>query len=395
MVRRRSFAAAFTATLVGAAYVAVSPSTLFAEPPTPAPAPPTAPPAPGTPAAPAAPAGPAYVNKELGLSMEGPVGWKVVVSTAQVSKWQPLAMFSDAVTGSIAQLSWRKASAMTLGKLRAEITKAYSEDKSFNVTSITDLPSNGRRPLSGVLVDAAQVLPGEPPPPGPAGSPLPLPPPPVTWHVQAAHFLGGDYEYRLYSSVKATLYSRLQPGIAAMVDGVTLKLSAAATAPRGEGVFRDETVGFACQYPGGYGVRLLDRELHLVEFAGGTPGPVLAVDRTKSMADVDADAKTVSDSYTGAEVGGEATTSQMEIAGHPAALVTAKARIGAKDQVFFVAIVGRSSDTFRLRCTADASQEADAKAAFDLFTKSFILSNPVAAPAATTEEKDKEGEPGK
>ena len=381
MVFRRPLVASSVALLAGALCAVALASAVFAEPP----APPVAPPAP------AAPAGPAYANKDLGLSMEGPVGWKVAISTAAVSKWQTLATFTDAVTSSVAQLSSRKASAMTLVRLRAEITKAYADDKSFNVTGITDLPSNGNRPLSGILVDATQVLPGEPAPPLPAGSLPPAPAAPVTWHIQAAHFLGGDYEYRLYSSVKATLYSRLQPGIAKMVDGLTLKLAASATSARGEGTFRDETAGFACQYPGGYGVRLPERTIHLVEFTGSTPGPVLAVERFASSIDADADAKTVSDSYTGAEVGGEAATTQMEVAGRPAAVVTAKARVAAKDQVFFVAIVGRGADTFRLRCTADAAQEADAKAAFEKFAKSFILSNAATAPP-TAEEKDKEAD---
>ena len=93
------------------------------------------------------------------------------------------------------------------------------------------------------------------------------------------------------------------------------------------------------------------------------------------------------DYYTGPDVGGEAVASQMEVAGRPATLVAAKGRVAAKDQVFFIAVVKRGSDTFRLRCSADVTQETEARAAFDKFAKSFILSNSATA-APTPEEKD-------
>jgi len=333
---------------------------------------------------PAAPPGPTYANKDLGFVVEGPSGWKLEESKSGVSAWRTLATFEDATSGSISVLSVRKAIAVTLSKLRAEITKAYADDKSFAVGSITDLPSNGRRPLAGLVVEASQQQPGTPAPPGPAGSPPPPPPPPVTWHVTAAYLLGGEYEYRLYTQVKSTLYSRLQPVVAKMIDTVTLKLSGAAVSARGEGTFRDETAGFACQYPGGYGVRLPERTMHLVEFAPAGAGPVLGVYRVDSPADLEAESKSLVDYYTGGEVGGEAVASQMEVAGRPAALVAAKGRVAGKDQVFFVAVVKRGNDTFRLRCSADATQETEARAAFDKFAKSFVLSNAATAPATAS-----------
>lgn len=383
MIGRRPLAVALVGSMLCAALASAARA---APPPAPAPAPPAPPGAP-TPAGPALAPGAPYANKDLGLAMEGPSGWKLTASSQSAPRWQALATFNDAMSGSVSVLSVRKAAALTLAKLRAEITKSYADDKSFTVTSITDLPSNGRRPLSGLLVDATQVRPGDPAPAGPAGLPPPPPPAPVTWRVNAAYFLGGEYEYLLYTQTKATLFARLQPAVAKMIDGFTLRLSSSQTAARGEGTFRDESAGFSCQYPGGYGVRLPERTLHLVEFAPATAGPVLGVYHLDTAGDLDAEATALVDYYTGAEVGGEATASRIDVAGRPATLVTAKARVSGKDEVFFVAVVKRSTDGFRIRCAADATQEAEARAVFEKFVKSFVLASAAAAPAATTDEK--------
>ena len=43
--------------------------------------------------------------------------------------------------------------------------------------------------------------------------------------------------------------------------------------------------------------------------------------------------------------------------------------------MFFVAVVKRGNDTFRLRVADDASKEAAAKQVFDEFLKTFALTN--------------------
>lgn len=381
------------ATLIALGTSVASP--LLAAPPVPG-----APPAPA-PAAPAAPPGPAFANRDLGLSLAGPSGWKLLPQAGSIPQWQTLATFVEqplpnrpavpAGRQALCVLSLRRASAVSLGRLRAEVTKAYADDKSFTVTSITDLPPSGRRPLAGVLVDATQVRAADPAPaPTPGAAPAPTS---VTWRVLAAYFLGGEYEYLLYTQAPATLYASLQPSIAAMIDGVTLTRAGTPSARKGEGSFRDESAGFACQYPPAYGVRLPERTLHLVEFTPATAGPVLGVYRVDSALDLDAEAKALVDYYTGSEVGGEATASPMELAGRAAALVTAKGRPPGflKDSIFLIAVVKRGNDTFRLRATGDLTDEPNTRAAFDRFAKSFVLSNSATVPASP-EVKDGDAE---
>ena len=160
-----------------------------------------------------------------------------------------------------------------------------------------------------------------------------------------------------------------------MVDSVAVKIGGSANAPRGEGSYRDDVTGFSCRYPSGYGVRLPERQLHIVEFAPGTDGPVIGVYRYTSEHDLDGEAKVLLDYYKGDEVGGDAESGTTEVAGRSAALVTAHGRLAGKELVFFVAVVKRDTDTFRLRVAAPKEQEFQAKAVFDAFIKSFVLSN--------------------
>ena len=322
--------------------------------------------------APAAP-GPVFKSADMGVTLEGPSGWRLVESKGAPAAWSTMATFSDPASGSTAVLTVRKASAVTLTKLRAEVTASYADDRSFTVNAISDLPSSGRRALPGILVDAQQLRAADA---APAGGTAPaVPPPSVAWRVHAAYLLGGEWEYLLYVQVKATLWSRFEPMIDRMIDGVTTKVGAAARGPQGEGAFRDDTAGFTCRFPTGFSVRLPERTLHLVEFAPASGGPLIGVFRYDSEGDLDHEIKTLVDYYTGTEVGGEATSGRIEVAGKEAALVSAKGRIGGRDQVFYVAVVKRGSDTFRLRVADDAAKEASAKAVFDTFVKSFTLTS--------------------
>jgi hypothetical protein len=355
MTRRVAwFAAGALVTTLSASSVA------RAEPPPPAPAP-------------AGPAGPAYKNADLGIAMEGPAGWGMVSDKADVPTWVRLTSFSDPQTGAIAVLNARPAKALTLVKLRAEVTKAYADDASFKVHAVTDLPPSGKRPWPGLLLDAVHTRPADPPKPG--TPPPPTPPPPVSWRVHAAYFLGGPNEYLLYVQGRSSLWAKIQPFVDHMIQGVTLKAQGPANAPKGEGSYRDDRAGFSCRFPAQYGIRIPDREQALVEFAPAGDGPVLGVFRYDSDGDLDHEAKALVDYYTGSEVGGEATSGTTDVGGRSAAFVKATARIGGRDQVFFVAVVQRGKDTFRLRVAADVTQETAAKATFDAFAKSFALTN--------------------
>jgi len=334
-----------------------------------------APPAP----APAAAPGAVYKNPKLGLTVEGPSGWKLAEVSAGLPQWTTLATFSDAGTGSSVVLSVRRAVAVTLPRLRAEVTKTFADDKSYNVAAVTDLAVSGRRPLPGVLVDATQPravetpapAAGAPPPPAPTG-----PPPMITWRVQAAYLLAGDWEFQVLAQAKATGFARVAPAIDKMMNSVTVKVAGSAFAQKGDGTFRDDVAGFSVRYPQGYGVRVPDRTQHLAEFAPAGDGPVLGVYRYETDADLDHEASLLVEYYKGPEVGGEAESGRTQVAGREAAFVRGKGVVGGREQIFFVAVVKRGNDTFRLRCAADATQEAAARATFDAFAQSFVMTNP-------------------
>jgi hypothetical protein len=315
----------------------------------------------------AAPApGQPYGNPEFGFSMEGPGGWRLESGSVAPPQWQTMAVFSDPPTGGRIVLSVRKATANQLGRLRQEVTDLCAKDGSCKVNAITDLPVGGRRPLPGLLVDAQQSRPAE----GGSGSPAG---PAVLWRVETAYFLGGDVEYRLEASVRATLAAKYQAAIDRAIDSVAYKVRGSAMTPKGESSFRDDEAGFACVYPAGYGVRIPEGGEHLVEFAPAGAGPVLGVRRTTSTKDLDEEAQAVVDYYKGEEVGGEAEAGHVEIAGRAAAFVTAKGRVEGRDRVFVVGVVKRGGEVFHLEVAADEGQEAAAKSAFDAFARKFVL----------------------
>lgn len=327
--------------------------------------------------------GPVLAEPSLGLTVEGPSGWTLAKEKTAVSTWGRVATFTDPVTQSTAVVLARRATAVTLPRLRAEVAKTFADDPSFKVLGTSDLPPNGRRSLPGLVVDATQTRPAPPPP---AGTPPPaVPPPPVTWHLAAGYFLGGEVEYLVQAETRATLWSRMSPTFDALMQGVAIQTSGSALSPKGEGTFRDEVAGFACRYPSSYGVRVSAREFERVEFAPAGDGPVIAVFRMESDKDADAEASDLVTYYKGEEVGGEAETAPLPVSGLNGVKVTAKGRIGGREAVDFVAVVKRDRDAFRIRVTAAPSGEAAAKAVFDTFVKTFVLTT--VATGATREPK--------
>jgi hypothetical protein len=285
--------------------------------------------------------------------------------------WSRLCTFSDPATRSTTVVNVRKAQAGTLSKLHDEVKALYDSDKSFTVLALTDVPATPQRPIPGVYVDALQSRPVEGAAPAPLGGVIPT----VAWRTQATYYVGAANEYLVYTQVPGTVYSRLQPALDRARGTFVAKDAVAAAMPRGPGAYRDEVAGFACSYPAGYSVTRPKRAQHMVEFAPAAEGPVLGVYRYESPLDLDGEAKTLVDYYKGEEVGGEAESSTREVAGRPAAIVTAKGRMSGKDQVFFVAVIKRGTDTFRLRVAGDVAQADKSKAAFDDFVKSFVLMN--------------------
>jgi hypothetical protein len=310
-----------------------------------------------------------YANAELGFSMDGPAGWRLESGAVAPPEWQSMAVFTDPATGARIVVSVRKAVANQLGRLRREVSDFYAKDPTYRVNAITDLPVGGRRPLAGVLVDAVQTRPaGAAPGADPAAT--------ATWRVQTAYFLGGDVEYRVEASVRATLAAKCQAAIDRAIESVAYKVRGGAMTPRGEASFRDDTTGFACVYPSGYGVRLPDRDTHLVEFRPAGEGPVIDVRRTDSVKDLEEETQAVVDHWKGDEVGGEAVPGRLEIAGRSAASVTAKGRVDGRDRVHVIGLVKRGNDLFRIEVSADEGKDDAAKAVFDAFAKRFVLLNP-------------------
>ena len=315
--------------------------------------------------------GPVLEDPALGLTVEGPPGWALAKEKNAVSTWAKVATFTDPVTQATVVVSARRATAVSLTRLRAEAAKAFADDPSFKVLGTSDLPPNGRRSLPGLVVDATQTRPAPPPP---AGTPPPaVPPPPATWHLAEGWFLGGEIEYLVHAEARATLWSRLSPAFDAVMQGVAIRTSGSAMSPKGEGSFRDETAGFACRYPSGYGVRVSAREFERVEFAPAGDGPVIAVFRMESDKDAESEAADLVTYYKGDEVGGDAETAPLAVSGLNGVRVAAKGRIGGRDAVDFVAVVKRDRDAFRLRVSATPQGEAAAKTVFDAFVKSFVL----------------------
>jgi hypothetical protein len=360
MARRTLFLAA--ALLVAA----LAPSASAEDPPAGAPAarPGGPPPAPGA-------AGPVFVSGPL--TVPGPAGWVLEKGGGELPTWTRLAVLHDPVSRAVAIVSGRRAQAFTLPKLRQEVSDTYARDAAFKVLSIVDLPVGGARSLPGVLADATQTKPADPPP---AGTPPPATPaPPTVLRSHDAYFLGGDTEYRVFVQARATLWSRLAPLVDRMLQGTVVKSATGARAPRGEGAFSHAVAGFHCKVPPEYAIRIPNREDHVVEFAPASEGPVVGVYRYPSDHDLDFEAKALVDYYQGSEVGGEATTGTGEVAGRAAAFVQAKGNVAGKDQVFHLAVVKRGGETFRLRVAAPADQVERAKQVFDAFVRSFVITS--------------------
>jgi hypothetical protein len=328
-----------------------------------------APPEGGPPPAPTPPE--TYDNPGLGVAITGPAGWTITPDKEAGHGWQRLCVLADAASGAESVVSVRKARSGTLPEMREATRRLFAEDRTFSVTSTTDVPPRPSRPFPGILVDGTQTVPGTPTPAKDPSAP-PVPAAPVVQRFRYLQLLGHGREWLVYTTVRATVWSKVADAVVALENALAVKVESA----RGEGAFRDEEAGFSCRYPAGYGVRVPDRTQHVVEFAPSGEGPVLGVYRYESADDLDAEAAALVAYYTGDEVGGEAEKKAIELAGRSAYVVRAKGTVDGRLQLFLVAVLKRGSDTtFRLRVAADVEAETAAQAAFDAFLKSFALLN--------------------
>lgn len=328
-------------------------------------------------APPAGPTGPTYKNAGLGLSVGSAAGWTVADARSGAPSWTHLCTFSEPVSGAQTTVNSRKTTAGNLTSLRAEVDKLYKSDKSFTVTSILDLKPTATRPMPGIILDAVQSRDEAPP----AGSAPGTPPTPVAYRTLAAYFLGTTgTEFLVYSQVRATIFSRVQPAIDKLIQSFSVTVTQATGMPQGATSFRDEKAGFACKYPAAYGVTIPAQPQVMAMFAGGVEAPTIGVYKYSSNQSLDQEAQLLLSYYKGDEVGGEAEERNAEVSGRSAIVVTAHARMDGKDQIFFVAVMKRESDTFRLRVVGEKSAEAKAREVFEAFIASFALTNPIEPP---------------
>jgi hypothetical protein len=342
------------------------------------------------PDAPAAP--PArWQSTGLGASLEAPAGWTLVADEKAGQGWERLCVLQDAASGAETVVSVRKARAASVPEMAEEVRSLFAKDKAFAVTSTTDVPPTPARPFAGLRVEGTQQVPQPPAPPSASGAPAP-PRAPVVLRFRWTQFLGNGREWLFFTTVRATVWSRVADAVTALENGFSLKPDV--LAGKGEGLFRDEDLGFSCRYPAGYGVRIpasptlgrggspgheIGRAGLVAEFAPSGEGPVLSVFRDPSSDALDAAA--AADAlvawFTGDEVQGEAEKSASQLSGRSAQLVRARARLDGRDQVVFAAVAKRGDDeTFRVQAAGDVSAEEAVKKAFDAFAKSFALLNP-------------------
>jgi hypothetical protein len=278
-----------------------------------------------------------------------------------------LCVLQDPATGAETVVSVRKARSGTLVAMAEELRRLFAKDKSFSISGTSDLAATPARPFGGVRVDGTQSIPQPPPEAGP-------PRPPLVVRFRWTQFLGNGREWLLYTTVRATVWSRVADAVSALENGFVLRPDVASA--KGEGLYRDEEAGFSCRFPSGYGVRVPGRTGLVAEFAPSGDGPVLSVHRDESQRPLEGEADALVAHYTGDEMQGEAEKSLSDLAGRSAYVVRAKARIDGRDQVVFVAVLKRGDDTtFRLQASADATTEEASRKAFDAFVKSFALLN--------------------
>jgi hypothetical protein len=317
--------------------------------------------------------GSAYRNKELGVAARGPAGWKMVADKngAVPTRWRRLVTFNDNTTDAQATLSVRPRSAASLDDLLASVRKDWDKSADrLRVSSMRKIDASALSKTGQIVVDGsftrkakpAKVEKGVPAPP--AGD--------VTVRVQAIYYLGPGHEYLLYAQAQETHWSRVRGRLERLRTSVEFD-KAAEELPEGEGIYRNEAIGFSCTFPQTFAVITPQRENHLVQFQGvGANDPVLSVYGFKWEQDLAKDAERLVAHYE-EDKGGTASAKTMEIAGQQGMLVTAKAMLGGVDRVVLIAVVKRGDSIFRLRASVPAEAEAAGTRVFRKFVAGFKM----------------------
>jgi hypothetical protein len=335
-------------------------------------------------AAPEDEAGARYRNENLGIALRGPKGWRMVADKGAVKEWTRLVTFYEPATNAEAVLTMRERAHVSLPQLFEEVRKEWAADKSFVVTSTRTLEPTNVDPVGSIVIEATQTVapkaaaprqPAKPPAEGeraPAAPPATPAPAAQTWNVMATYWLGAGYEYLLYSRAPAQVWARAKPGFDAVRS--SFQLQSASAAPKGEGAYQDETRGFACRFPGGYGVRLPRSRDHVVEFEPvSAEQPALGIYHFRADHSVEDDAKRIVAFYVD-EFGGEGEVGSVTVGGREATLVTAHAVVRGVERTYFLAVFKRGDgEFFRVRADVPRLQEAAGRAVFDAFLASFQL----------------------
>jgi hypothetical protein len=310
--------------------------------------------------------GPTFQSDEHGLSAAGPGGWKMSADKPRSAAWERLCTFWDPDSSAEAVLSRRPRKARNVKELHGMLMKEWAASEDITVTSMRPIEATELNRQASVVVDATYVTKPK------AKSPDDPPPPPLTWRVNATYLLSAGSEVLLYVKSQASHWSRVRGSLERLRRSVAFAAPVTA-GPKGEGSYRNDRIGFTCRYPKDYTVVEPARKNHVVQFEGATgAAPVLGVYRFEWDAAVEKDVERMLTYYRD-ELAGEADQGTIEVSGKQAKLITARATIGAGEQVFFLAIFKRGGAFFRLKASSSPEQAGECEAAFKAFVDTFRL----------------------
>lgn len=311
--------------------------------------------------------GPAYTNPDVGLTAAGPAGWKMVKDKPKSVGWTRLVTWYDPQTNSDAVLSRRPRTSRSVNALLGQVQTEWRQTPELTVTSMRAIERNAMNPVPTVIVDATTVVRPK------AERPEDPPPAPITYRISATYYLAPKAELLLYVKAQATHWSRVRGAVRDLRNSIKLEGAAEDTGPKGEGAYRNDRYGFACQVPSGYAVVTPARSAHVVQFEGiSVEQPVIGVYRIEWDAGIDKDvARMVA--YYKDELAGEAETRAIQVGARAGTLITARATVGGRDQTFYVVILKRGGEIWRLKASMPQEHEGTGLSAFQAFLTTFRL----------------------
>ncbi|MDJ0974987.1 MAG: hypothetical protein QNJ98_11045 [Planctomycetota bacterium] len=313
------------------------------------------------------PKGPAYKNAEVGLTANGPSGWKMAKDKPKSVEWTRLVTWYDPKTNSDAVLSRRPRTSRSVNAMLGRVQKEWRQTPELTVTSMRAIERNAMNPIPTVIVDATTVVKRK------AKRPEDPPPPPLTYRISATYYLAPKAELLLYVKAQATHWSRVRGAVRDMRNSIKFEGSTAEKGPQGEGAYRNDRLGFACQYPPGYAVVTPARSAHVVQFEGiAVEQPVIGVYRIQWDAGVAKDVERMV-AYYKDELAGEAETRSIQVGSRSGTMITARANVGGRDQTFYVVFLKRGGEIWRLKASMPQAQEGPGMSVFKAFLGSFRL----------------------